>query len=509
MESFGSAAMALAGLGSLMTRRPLTNALNAGAAVMQAYHKNDMEAAQQAYQKWEVETKNAMAMHQFEQEAYRNAIDKSRNNVEQLRANLTGLAASFKDDAALAMLNSGDTQGALALITGRGSLGGRMGSARDRLADERKDFVDLQAARKAYREAEAKGDPDAMAVAQGQIDDIRQRAQDRSYVHDPVKSEKPEKPGDTLKKRQLEALDELETARESGDADAIKKAEQKLLAIKGKVETPADKLKQEQVDAIDALRAARESGDADAIKKAEQNLRDVGKGGGADKGLTPNRLIAQSAQGYAASEIDRLTKDGKPPTAEQKAEITMAALRRAETEAPLTPAQQSQIELKIGQATRAGKMLKELQDEINRRGGLSGLTGTLRRGAENVEALFGGNSVEANAFKNKLDELKGLVGTAMSPSTGRPLAADVKRTDEVLSNVGWGKSAALLARALHEAENMLYQQQQIDERRLKRERVYDFVPKSLPPYGKQGAKPTDGAAPASFDDYRPTPGTRF
>ena len=85
----------------------------------------------------------------------------------------------------------------------------------------------------------------------------------------------------------------------------------------------------------------------------------------------------------------------------------------------------------------------------------------------------------------------------------------MKRTDEVLSNVGWGKSAALLARALHEAENMLYQQQQIDERRLKRERVYDFVPKSLPPYGKQGAKPTDGAAPASFDDYRPTPGTRF
>lgn len=133
MESFGSAAMALAGLGSLMTRRPLTNALNASAAVMQAYHKNDMEAAQQAYQKWEVETKNAMAMHQFEQEAYRNAIDKSRNNVEQLRANLTGLAASFKDDTALAMLNRGNTQDAIALITGRGSLGGRMSSAQEEL----------------------------------------------------------------------------------------------------------------------------------------------------------------------------------------------------------------------------------------------------------------------------------------------------------------------------------------------------------------------------------------
>ena len=229
----------------------------------------------------------------------------------------------------------------------------------------------------------------------------------------------------------------------------------------------------------------------------------MGRGakGGANTNLTPNRLIATAALGYAQSEIDKMTKDGKPPTDEQRAQITMAALRRAESEAPLTPAQQSQIELKIGQATRAGLMLKELQNELNRRGGLSGLTGTLRRGGENVSALFGSNSVEANAFKNKLEDLKGLVGTAMSPSTGRPLAADVKRTDEVLSNVGWGKSAALLARALHEAENMLFQQQQIDDRRLQRQQVYDFVPDSLPPYGGKagaGAKASDG-----FGSMRP------
>ena len=133
MESFGSAAMALAGLGSLMTRRPLTNALNAGAAVMQAYHKNDMEAAQQAYQKWEVETKNAMAMHQFEQETYRNVMDKHRGNADMLRAALTANAAALKDEVALAMLNSGNTPGAIALITGRAALGGRIGSAQEEL----------------------------------------------------------------------------------------------------------------------------------------------------------------------------------------------------------------------------------------------------------------------------------------------------------------------------------------------------------------------------------------
>lgn len=176
MEMFGSAAMGLAGLGSLMTRRPLTNALNAGAAVMQAYHKNDMEAAQKAYQNWEVETQNAMRLHQFEQEAYRNAVDKSKTNVDELRANLTGLAASFKDDVALSMLNRGDTQGALALITGRQQLGGKLSTAQEELAWRQKMSVDI-----AKANALPPGPEREAAMAQ-----VQQAVQQRAMVDDPV-----------------------------------------------------------------------------------------------------------------------------------------------------------------------------------------------------------------------------------------------------------------------------------------------------------------------------------
>src|ERR1700728_38488 len=41
MEAFGSAAMVLASLGSLMTKHPMQSALNSGAGVLNAYHQQD------------------------------------------------------------------------------------------------------------------------------------------------------------------------------------------------------------------------------------------------------------------------------------------------------------------------------------------------------------------------------------------------------------------------------------------------------------------------------------
>ena len=133
---------------------------------MQAYHKNDTLAAQQAFQKWQVDTQNALHQHQFEQDAYRNAIDKAKTNVDEIRANLTGLASAFKDTAVLAMLNNGDVHGALSVLTGRVSLGTRANQSATRLEL----FHNVEMARAELAQAQRKGDPAATEQAQANLD---------------------------------------------------------------------------------------------------------------------------------------------------------------------------------------------------------------------------------------------------------------------------------------------------------------------------------------------------
>ena len=468
MQMFGSAAMGLAGLGSLMTRRPLTNALNAGAAVMQAYHKNDMVAAQQAFQQWEAETKHATQLHQFEMEAFHAVMDKHKGNLGAIQGELTGLAAATKDDVVLAMLNRGDTQGAVNMYLGRGRLGGQMGAGQRKIIDAKQDFDEMQAARKAYKAAEAAGDQAGMEAASAQFEDVQQRSRDRAYAANPVASEREERLG---------------------------------------TQKPADKMRELQLKATEELVAARESGDEAAIKAAQQHLADVNKpqkATTASGSLTPNRIIAQAATGYAEAERAKITASGGTVTPEQNAKIMMDSLQRAEREAPLAPAAQATIETKLGQVDRAGKLIRELQSELERRAGLSGITGQLRRGAENVSGLFGNDNVQANIFKKKLEDLQGLVGNAMSPASGRPLAADVKRMNDVLTNVGWGNNAALLRESLHAIADILYQQQQWDQGKLDRKITPDFPTtiKSLPPLGKRGSAQGKPSA-SSFDEFKP------
>ena len=52
METYGSAAMFLATFGSLLTKHPLTSALNSGAAVMNAAQKKDSDSFNNALKQW-------------------------------------------------------------------------------------------------------------------------------------------------------------------------------------------------------------------------------------------------------------------------------------------------------------------------------------------------------------------------------------------------------------------------------------------------------------------------
>lgn len=118
---WGSLAMGLAALGSLMTRTPLTTAMNAAADVVTAYGKKDQAAANQAFDTWKIASDNAVKMADFQQKAYDEAlsgierrehmtIEERAQADREADAKLRGVMTAFGDQTGLARLESGGWQ---------------------------------------------------------------------------------------------------------------------------------------------------------------------------------------------------------------------------------------------------------------------------------------------------------------------------------------------------------------------------------------------------------------
>ena len=75
IEAWGSMAMVFAALASFKVRNHATAAMNAGAAALQGFQKRDQQAYDQAFKTWEVETKNAIDLAHFQQEAYKTLLN--------------------------------------------------------------------------------------------------------------------------------------------------------------------------------------------------------------------------------------------------------------------------------------------------------------------------------------------------------------------------------------------------------------------------------------------------
>lgn len=100
-EMWGSSAMWLAGIASLMTRTPLTTAMNAAAGVLKGYRDGDVAAANQAFQTWKVASENAVKAHEFEQESYKEALgDLDRRTQFRERQSSTEAAADERERVA-------------------------------------------------------------------------------------------------------------------------------------------------------------------------------------------------------------------------------------------------------------------------------------------------------------------------------------------------------------------------------------------------------------------------
>lgn len=100
-QIWGSAAMVLAAAGSMLTRTHLTTAMNAMAGVMKAAKANDMEAAQQDFDRWKASSELAIKQQNFQMEAYKAALAKANTDSRTAIAEFTAYAHAFGDNTAV------------------------------------------------------------------------------------------------------------------------------------------------------------------------------------------------------------------------------------------------------------------------------------------------------------------------------------------------------------------------------------------------------------------------
>ena len=169
-QAFGQPAMWLAALGSLLTRQPLTAAIQSAGAVLKSTHDQDLAAAQQHFNEWKINSENAMKMAKYEQDAYKAAITKYGTDARAGEAQIRTVAAAFKNEALLKVYQTEGMTGVVRYLK-KGSADTSMLSERAlKLQDAMQDHLDKLAARQAWNDGHPNATPSEKSEAYLAID---------------------------------------------------------------------------------------------------------------------------------------------------------------------------------------------------------------------------------------------------------------------------------------------------------------------------------------------------
>lgn len=187
-EVWGSAAMLLAGIGSLMTRRPIVSAMNAASQVFNAYHQKDQAAANQAYEAWKISNENAIKLADFQMTAYKAALAKSDHDEKTALAEFTATAHAFQDETAVQTAQLHGLDGIQRLMLERERLGVEIAKAQPELDQKHAQwdaYLGLHNARANMQKAVASKDPAKIQTAQSALQDAADNVRDlsASYGH--------------------------------------------------------------------------------------------------------------------------------------------------------------------------------------------------------------------------------------------------------------------------------------------------------------------------------------
>jgi hypothetical protein len=270
--AFGQPAMLIAALGSLFTRRPAINAMNAMAGVLDATQKKDAAVAKQKYDEWKIETENTVKLAQFQEKAYDAALKKMEVDARAGEAEIRTLMIAHHDET-------------MEKIRQQAGMAG----VKSALKDRKQQTENLKAQAKAIEPAMQ----DHVAVAEGlNSDDPQKQAAAIDALRKQLRTDAGGK-GSTVTTRQTTDLNDvrLDAAKQdilSGDPQRVERgqrlAENILQLGAGALKTPAPGSTGDQVTKIaSAIKAEHpEWGDDKTIPEARRLLKGASTEGGLD-----------------------------------------------------------------------------------------------------------------------------------------------------------------------------------------------------------------------------------
>lgn len=144
VTAFGSVGSVFAMLASSFAGLPMEQALNAGAAAINAVHQGDATAYQRDYDSWKANTDLALKRHEIQHQAYNDATNLMNSNINAGRTKMELAATRFGDQKAQALLDAGMDKELFDLINSRNKAALEMQSEWDKVQLQHEKVQDLR-----------------------------------------------------------------------------------------------------------------------------------------------------------------------------------------------------------------------------------------------------------------------------------------------------------------------------------------------------------------------------
>ena len=173
-QEYSGAAMAIAALGGLLTRHPVTVAAQSMAGVLDAYQKGDAEKSRQNYETWKAAHDAAVKSAELELKAYEDAGRQMSNDPRGFQAMMLAQTAAFKNMALNQMASEGrlgDLANAVHALRTKVGAANKAGQGFTYVHDAHMGVADAE---QAVTDAAKSGDREAYSDAIDKLNEARQ-----------------------------------------------------------------------------------------------------------------------------------------------------------------------------------------------------------------------------------------------------------------------------------------------------------------------------------------------
>lgn len=464
MESFGSVGSIFAMAASLFTRAPMTSALNAGAAAMNAIKAGDEKAYDQAYDAWKSNTDLALKRFGMEHQVFSDANALMSSDMGAWRAKQMAIAAQFDNKKAQIFLDNGMDKELLDMYHGQERAAIEMQRSKNEFEDYNRDRRIFSDGIASFKEENPNATPQQELQYKLQlIHDIKSGA--RSWQQEALRNFELTNPNATVEQRTqfMQSLrggagprtlsPEQEFTKRFYEQNPAASPEEFSAAFgefkKGqKAGNPDQKFISEfYQDHPDAT--AEEFSKAFGEWKKGQKTAAGGPGGGGNTTLTMDRQNAAAV----AKQREVWKGEGKSEAEINDLAAKMYAKLKSES-TPITATNRDQIDSMLTRIDTADQAIDKAEAMLKKHGALTGLGGKITRPAEVVGNWFGNNETDRAQFRRYIEEIRELGPRLIQESKSRPLSSEEKRIAAIVPGLDAGDTTQNTARGLKELQDL-------------------------------------------------------